>query len=207
MQTRRAATVAARARILEAALDELAATGGEAITLRGVADRADMALRTMYNHFTSRDELLTAAFLHHAAQTRAAVEALSVPDASPEEQLRHVVEAYYSRYAAMGARLSVLLSVRGVPELDEQIKLIRGRRRQLLEKIIRRAARARQLAVPVPTAVTLAFTMTSHAAWDVWLKELDGDVSEATTVVNEALSSALFHHKPVRSAGVRALRN
>ena len=196
MQTRRAATAAARARILEAALDELAATGGEAITLRGVADRADMALRTMYNHFTSRDELLTAAFLHHAAQTRAAVEALSVPDASPEEQLRHVVEAYYSRYAAMGARLSVLLSVRSVPELEEQINVIRGRRRQLVEKIIRRAARARQLAVPVPTAVTLAFTMTSHAAWNVCLKELDGDVAEATTVVNKALSSALFHHKP-----------
>jgi AcrR family transcriptional regulator len=179
---------------LEAALDELAANGGEAVALRAVADRADMALRTMYNHFTSRDELITAAFLHHAAQTRAAVEALSVPEASAEEQLRHVVEAYYSRYAEMGARLSVLLSVRGVAELDEQIELIRGRRRQLLQKIIRRAARARQLAVPVSTAVTLAYTMTSHATFDVCFKEVAGDIAEATTVVNSALSSALFRH-------------
>lgn len=193
MQTRQLATAATRTRILEAALDELAAVGSEAIPLQAVAIRADLALRTLYNHFAGRDELLAAAFLHHATQTRAAVEALRVPDADPEEQLHHVVVAYYARYSQMGRRLSVLLSLRGVPELEEQIRAIRGRRRQLLEQIIDDARRAGLLTVPASTAVALAFTITSHAGWEILVQELDGAAAEATRVANEALSSALFH--------------
>jgi AcrR family transcriptional regulator len=194
METRRTATIGLRDRILEATLDELAAAGGEGLTLQAVAGRADVALRTLYNHFTGRDELLAAAFLHHAMQTRAAVEGLAVPDAGPEEQLRHVVEAYHLRYAQMGPRLSVLLSLRGFPELDKQLRAIRGQRRELLTEIIGRAQRARVLRLPVATAVSLAYTLTSHAGWQSLRETLDGDPNEATRVANEALRSAIFHH-------------
>jgi AcrR family transcriptional regulator len=153
-----------------------------------------VALRTLYNHFTGRDELLAAAFLHHAAQTRAAVEGLAVPDAGPEEQLRHVVEAYHLRYAQMGPRLSVLLSLRGFPELDKQLRAIRGQRRELLTEIIGRAERALALRLPAATAVALAYTLTSHAGWQSLRETLDGDPNEATGVANEALRSAIFHH-------------
>jgi len=151
METRAAATLLARNRILEAALDELVAVGGESITMQGVADRANVALRTLYNHFASRAELLTAAYLHHAAQTRAAVEAVSVPDAGPADQLRHIIDAYYSSYVRMGPRLTGLLSLRGIPELDEQILEIRAWRRQLLSQVIQRARRTGVLAIPMPS--------------------------------------------------------
>lgn len=201
MQTRDAATTAVRTKILEAVLDELAATGSGAITLQSVATRADTALRTIYNHFVGRDELLTAAFLHHAAQTMAAVSAFRVPNADPERQLHQIVAAYYDRYSRMGPRLSVLLSLRGIGELDEQVRAIRGRRRQLLERVVESARQAGNLAVPPPTAVALAFTITSHAGWEVLRHEVDGDSGAATRVANEALSSALFHryarsHRP-----------
>lgn len=192
MVNRAAATAAIRERILDAALEELIAADSGSITLQAVADRADLALRTLYNHFPSRDTLLSAAFQHHAAQSRAAVEAVSLPDADANEQLRHAIAAYYSRYAIMGPRLSALLSVRGFPELDEQIRAIRAWRRGVLRKIIRRARRAGTLIVPESTALALAYTMTSHATWQMLAAELDAGTHDPAKAVADALCAALF---------------
>lgn len=193
METRQRAAAEVRGRILEATLDEVAAAGGEGVTLQAVAARADVALRTLYNHFAGRDELLAAAFLHHAAQTRAAVEGVALPAGAPQQQLEHVVEAYHRRYAAMGARLSALLSLRGFPELQEQIQVIREQRRKLLEQIVDSAERAGVLRLPTPTAVALAYTLTSHVGWQTLGEQVDGDLAETTRLANDALRSALFH--------------
>src|SRR5580700_2338195 len=111
MGNRSKITAGTRQRIIEAVLDEVVAASGEPITLQGVADRADLSLRTLYNHFPNREALLGAAFSYHAAQSRAAIEAVNVPDtdADPAEQLGHIIGAYYGRYAAMGERLTALL--------------------------------------------------------------------------------------------------
>jgi AcrR family transcriptional regulator len=192
MLNRAAATAVIRQRILDAALEELVAADGGSITLQAVAERADLALRTLYNHYPSRDALLSAAFQHHAAQSRATVQAVSLPDADPNEQLRHAIAAYYSRYAAMGPRLTALLSVRGFPELDEQIRAIRAWRRGVLRKIIRRARRAGTLSVPESTALALAYTMTSHATWQTLVAELDGTRPDPAKAAADTLCAALF---------------
>jgi AcrR family transcriptional regulator len=193
MEARQRASAEVRDRILEAALDEVAAAGGEGVTLQAVAARADVALRTLYNHFAGREELLAAAFLHHAIQTRAAVDAVRVPDAGPQEQLEHVVTAYHRRYAVMGPRLSVLLSLPGFPELQEQIQVIRAQRHRLLEEVVDSAQRAGVLQLPAPTAVALAYALTGHAGWQALCEHADGNPAEATRVAIEALRSALFH--------------
>jgi AcrR family transcriptional regulator len=195
METRERAAAEVRTGILEATLDELAAAGGEGVTLQAVARRADVALRTLYNYFSGRDELLAAAFLHHAAQTRAAVQAVAVPDAPPQEQLQHVVEAYHSRYAAMGPRLNVLLSLRGFPELHEQVRIIRGERRRLVGEIVERANRAGILKLSAATSVALAYTFTGHAGWRALCEESDGDPVRATQLAKDTLRSALFHER------------
>lgn len=192
MESRQRASAEVRGRILEATLDEVAAAGGEGVTLQAVAVRADVALRTLYNHFAGREELLAAAFLHHATETRAAVDAVRVPDASPQQQLEHVVEVYHRRYAVMGDRLSVLLSLRGFPELQEQIQIIRAQRHRLLEEVVESAKRVGVLKLPASTAVALAYTLTGHAGWQT-LCEHVGNSAEATRVATEALRSALFH--------------
>jgi AcrR family transcriptional regulator len=207
METRQRAAAEARSRILEATFDEVA-TGGAGVTLQAVAARADVALRTLYNHFAGRDELLAAAFLHHAAQTRAAVEAVALPDAGPVEQLEQVVEAYHGRYAAMGDRLSTLLSLRGFPELEEQIGIIREQRRRLLEQIVEHAERVGALRLPATAAVALAYTLTGHAGWQALCEQADGNPVEATRLATEALRSALFHepaHEEPLPAGAVAL--
>ncbi len=200
MERRSVATAATRQRIIEAALDEVAAADGEPVTLHAVADRADLSLRTLYNHFANRETLLGAAFSHHAAQTRAAIEAVTLPDADPAQQLRHVIAAYYGRYETMGARLTALLSLRGFPDLDEQIRSIRAWRRQVVGQVVARAEETDLLDMPVPAAVALVFTMTSHATWQQLVGELDGGPDAAPDVAWKALNAALFHQNRLASA-------
>ena len=57
---------ARRTRVLEAAI-ELASEGGyDAVQMRDVATRAQVALGTIYRYFSSKDELLAAAFVEWA---------------------------------------------------------------------------------------------------------------------------------------------
>ena len=190
MDTRAAASQAVRQRILDAALDELVHSAGDPITLQAIAARADLALRTLYNHFPNREALLTAAFAQHAARSRTAVEAVSLPDTAPEQQLRHLVAAYYSRYTDMGPRLTALLSLRGFPELTEHVLAIRAWRRQVLTEVVQAANRAHMLRTSQQAAIALAFTATSHAYWQMLTDDIDS--THAATVTADALCAAIF---------------
>jgi AcrR family transcriptional regulator len=67
----RAAETAARKRRLLLAATELAAEGGyEAVQMRDVAARAEVALGTLYRHYSSKDQLLLAALAQQAATLR-----------------------------------------------------------------------------------------------------------------------------------------
>lgn len=85
--------------------------------------------------------------------------------------LRHLIGAYYSRYADMGPRLTALLGLRGLPALAEQVRAIRNWRRQVLGAVIAAAREEDLLAASEATALALAFTVTSHAHWQVLVGE------------------------------------
>jgi hypothetical protein len=92
------------------------------------------------------------------------------------------------------------VSLRGFPDLDEQVRAIRTWRRGVFGQIIQRARQAGILAVPEPAAAALAFTMTSHASWQILVSELNGLEAEPSDVAGEALSTALFHQDGARPA-------
>lgn len=191
MDTRAAAAAAVRHRIVEAALDELVAAPDGSITLQDVAARADLAVRTLYNYFPNRDALLTAAFVEHANLSHAAVRAVSVPEVSPDQQLRYLVDAYYTRYSEMGPRLGALLGLRDFPALVEEIIAIRAWRRGVLAHVIHEAYCDGLLSTSESVAVALAFTATSHAYWQMLTNELVGDRTAAVTAT--ALCAAIFN--------------
>jgi AcrR family transcriptional regulator len=67
----RAAETAERKQRLLRAATSLAAEGGyEAVQMRDVAARAEVALGTLYRHYTSKDQLLLAALAEQAATLR-----------------------------------------------------------------------------------------------------------------------------------------
>lgn len=68
--TRAAETAARKRRLLNVAV-ELAAEGGyDAVQMRDVAARAEVALGTLYRHYTSKDQLLLAALADQATTLR-----------------------------------------------------------------------------------------------------------------------------------------
>jgi AcrR family transcriptional regulator len=98
-----AAQVARRERILDAAM-ELASEGGyDAVQMREVAERAEVALGTLYRYFPSKVHLLVAALGRTFQQLRDSVPAGD--KGTPEERVYRVV-AHVTRFLAKNRRLS-----------------------------------------------------------------------------------------------------
>jgi len=83
-------------------------------------------------------------------------------------------------------RYGHLLALRGLPELEEQIRIIRGQRRRLLVAIVEHAERAGVLRLPAGTAVALAYTLTGHAGWQTLCEQADGERQHAQGGVDVA---------------------
>jgi AcrR family transcriptional regulator len=85
--TRAAETAARRRRIIEAAV-ALAADGGyDAVQMRDVAARAEVALGTLYRHYSSKDQLLLAAMAAQADTLRCRLEQRPPRGETPAERV------------------------------------------------------------------------------------------------------------------------
>ncbi len=72
---------------------QLAHEGGyEAVQMRAVAERSDVALGTIYRYFSGKDELLIAGLVGWLAQARNRIEAGGVKGATNEERLSRLLE-------------------------------------------------------------------------------------------------------------------
>jgi AcrR family transcriptional regulator len=95
---------ARRERILDAAV-ELATEGGyDAVQMREVADRADVALGTLYRYFPSKVHLLVSAMGRTFQSLQESAQVAS-PNGTPEERVYRVV-ATVTRFLAKNRRLS-----------------------------------------------------------------------------------------------------
>ena len=89
--TRAAETAARKRRLLDAAT-ALAAEGGyDAVQMRDVAARAEVALGTLYRHYSSKDQLLLAALAQQAATLRERLDARPPRGATAAERVSDVL--------------------------------------------------------------------------------------------------------------------
>src|SRR5689334_24946533 len=88
----RAAETAARKERLIAAATTLAAEGGyDAVQMRDVAARAEVALGTLYRHYASKDQLLLAAMAQQASTLRERLVHHPPRGATPAERVSDVL--------------------------------------------------------------------------------------------------------------------
>jgi TetR/AcrR family transcriptional regulator, transcriptional repressor of bet genes len=80
-----------------------------------VAERADAATRTLYNHFSSRDELIAAAIDLLLQEARDSLYLDTPAEVDPAERLRQFVRLVYGLYGQQGDSLTILLDHRGDP--------------------------------------------------------------------------------------------
>lgn len=93
---RRAA--ANRQLIVDAAREIVATQGAEALTLEAVAERADVAITTIYNRVGGRSALLTVVAEQAMEENRAYMDAAYAAVGTPEERL-FLAAATYARFA------------------------------------------------------------------------------------------------------------
>ncbi|HZN14772.1 MAG TPA: TetR family transcriptional regulator [Acidimicrobiales bacterium] len=103
-----------RKRVLEAAM-ELAADGGyDAVQMRDVAERADVALGTLYRYFPSKDQLLVAALGEWATTLERRLKQKPPPGDTPAERvidvLRRASRALEREPRVTGAMVTALSS-------------------------------------------------------------------------------------------------
>jgi AcrR family transcriptional regulator len=191
METRSAASATTRARLTEAALAVVSQVGAEALTMQGVAETADVALRTLYNYFPTREELLREAMTNLLDDTRAAVRELVPDKGSPRERVLLFVEAYYRSYERQGVAAAALLRAQGVAGVEEQVAEIRAWRRQQLNTLLRAAAADRGLRLPTAQAVALAYSLTAYATWSALVNDSRLSPNAARAAARHTIESAI----------------
>lgn len=192
MERRAEETEARRRRLVEAALDVAATEGLEDLTLAAVAARADVALRTLYNHFPTRDALLAAATAELIRRVRASVGDLAVAPGSPRERLASFVWTYLTAYDEQGRSLATLMRSADLPDVAPVIKDIRGWRKRQLKEIVAAAEREGSLRMAVPDAVAVAYLATAYRTFATLVDDAGIKPAAARDALIEMADRALF---------------
>jgi AcrR family transcriptional regulator len=100
-----AAQLARRERILDAVVELADAGGYDAVQMREVADRAEVALGTLYRYFPSKVHLLVSAMARTLAELADSQAAGNDSDSTPQERIYRVV-ARVTDYLVSHRRLS-----------------------------------------------------------------------------------------------------
>lgn len=89
---------ARREQILEAAKEVFGESGFLNATIEGVAQRAELAVGTLYRYFQSKEELYVSILFEAMALFHEHIEMVRASDKSPDEQLRDIWDFFYDFY-------------------------------------------------------------------------------------------------------------
>lgn len=130
-----ATRIAHRERLLDAARELLAEGGYPAASISALARRAGIATGSVYNHFSSKQELLAAVFRHVAGHELTAVREAVRAHSGAGEQLRALVEVFSYR-ALRSPRTAWALLAEPVDPLVEEERLTYRRGYHLLAETV-----------------------------------------------------------------------
>jgi AcrR family transcriptional regulator len=189
MQVRGDEAAMRRQRLIDASVEVLGEVGAERLTMEMVAERADAATRTVYNYFSTRQELL-AAVQEQLLQAFRDTLQLEIPESGDSiDRLGQFVAVLYDMYERQGLALATLLELDD-PTIREQIREMRAWRRGRLEHILRAANGA--LRLPLGQAVAFAFVLTNHVTWRVLREEMRMTQRKAIETTVTGVEAGLF---------------
>lgn len=184
---RAAARAETHRKLVEATAALHAEHGIVATTHAMVAQRADVSIPTVYNHFPTRGALVQACGAHLATLAPPMGPNLFDGKRSLRERVATLVHALFDAYA-FWARwwLRILHEAAVVPELAAALEQRQAGRRQLLAKALGRTGNA-QLA--------LADALTDFSVWKTLVLDRGLPRGEAETLLVETIVHAARHGK------------
>jgi len=165
-----------RQRIVEATYDLHRSRGISATSFRDIAERADVAIGTVYHHFPELDDILRACGAHTMRVTMPPGAAIFEGIASPRERLRVLVLETFRFYERFPEHDFIRAERTRFPFIDETFREVEEARRTLIATAVRprrlgRSAAAAAFALLEP-AVHRAFLAsgltTDQAAGEVF---------------------------------------
>jgi AcrR family transcriptional regulator len=177
------------AAIERAALRELRISGYAGLHLGDVAQRAGVALRTVYLHAPTKEALVARALRRRAAAIIRRVERWHPPDAAGGAILADIVALHERTYRTERQLLELLVDS-GAPDAPEVLRSLDTIRLTLIERAVGAIARTGQLRTPAEDATALAHAML---AFPTWRAALTGPARRrAPRLIADALRAALL---------------
>lgn len=197
MEKRGRAREDTRQRLMAAAADLIMEKGTAKITMTAVAGRADVALRTVYNHFTSLDALLAAVMAmineEFAALAPAVVDARP---RSPEQAMHDLVVQWFRELAKHDKRIGALTTIRDSVELAHALASSRQLRLERVRSVLSMAEACDRLRVPLDEAAAMAYVQTSYQSWVALVPQLGLSSDEAADLVTRSIAAFSFRRRP-----------
>jgi AcrR family transcriptional regulator len=139
--------LAIRERILDAALDQLAAGGYASAGVQAVAARAEIATGSLYRHFPSKAALFAEVFLRGSDREMAIIAAATAPDGRPAaERVGAGIEAFARRALAAPTRAYAFIAEPVDPTVEETRLEFRRTMRDHFKTILDEGVASRELA-------------------------------------------------------------
>ena len=178
--------------LINAVLQLILEDGADAVTVGAVAHRADVALRTVYNHFPSREALLEAALDRIITEIEKALAVAGTDEGEPEERIRRFVVAAFVEFDRLGILLTRILSIRGVPQLERRLAELNQWRLARIDDIIRAIEAAGAGRLPPLQANLLAGALIGHGSWEALVQGGGLRGPRAGALLGDALVTALM---------------
>lgn len=176
----RALAVARSTQFMATALELVQESGQANFTLQTLAERANMSVRTFYQHFSSKDELLLALYEDVTAQFTEAIREKVEAAEDPMGQLEAWCRGVLSRPGSsqeVGGRLVLLYNLSLEVEHPEAFAKVWEPHRKLLTEILTACSEAglirNDLTLPQLTSM-LGYTMTSFGQFNALHQGMDG---------------------------------
>jgi len=171
-----------RVRILTTAIELASAGGYEAVQMRDVAARADVALGTLYRYFASKDHLLAAAWAHWAAQLEPRITARPLRGDSMAERagdfLRRSTRAF-ERNPRLGAAVLATMSSTDPNVLEPQ-----HQGSELIARILMGVMEP--LDRPTAEGIRAVLSHVWYSALLTWVRRGQTDMAEVYGVLDQA---------------------
>ena len=177
--------------IVEAAHDLLIHQGYNALNMDELAAQVGISKATLYQHFSSKDELVVQAVLAHMKQGEEKVKEL-MAGLTPIETLEHVVRYSVSRRISLSvAHFELPQHLREDPRIQEQ----RSNYVNFLGSIIEqgKADGTIRTDLSVPVVIGTFFTIFSHAHQELLRDQIVSPEEMVETLVTTFLSGIRMH--------------
>ena len=197
---RREQAEATRARIVEAAGELFEAQGYGRTTIREIADRAGVAVDTVYATFGTKARVLTALMDRRLTAGSGRASFLDNPDMREvlaETDQRRQIEGFSRAYGRMAERVRpanrILRSAAAVdPDMARVHDEMMGYRRKNWRRVIDRIAANGPLRVPLDRATDILYALASPQLSEILCDSLGWSTEEYAAWLDEMLAYALL---------------